>query len=316
MSLMRNTIAVVCSDIHLSMKPPAARANEPNWFQAMERTLSLLRGIVDHYSVPLLCAGDIFDKWNSPAELTNFALRYLPKMFAIPGQHDIPFHNLNHMDKSAYTTLVEADVVTDIKPGRLFHPSPNLTVMGFPWGVPFTELPKNYHRKSTVPVIALCHRYVWVNGKNYPGAPPSGALTNKKLKKDLVPFDIAIFGDNHQGFHRGYAIYDKQGTAIFNCGTLMRRDSNEKEYRPRIGLIQKDGVVVPIYMDLAGETFHTVEVKPEAAVDMIFDKFLHELSELQDIDLDFGEMMTRALDKAEPSALVRQIIMEAMEGGK
>ena len=29
------------------------------------------------HPVPVICAGDIFDRWNAPAELINFALAYL-----------------------------------------------------------------------------------------------------------------------------------------------------------------------------------------------------------------------------------------------
>lgn len=97
-------IAVLCSDIHLCHTCPPARSNEPNWYDAMARTLDELAGIASHYYVPILCAGDVFDRWNSPPELINFAIKHLPPMHCIPGQHDLPNHSLEDIRRSAYST--------------------------------------------------------------------------------------------------------------------------------------------------------------------------------------------------------------------
>ena len=32
-------LAILCSDLHLQMKPPVARSAEPDWFAAMRRPL-------------------------------------------------------------------------------------------------------------------------------------------------------------------------------------------------------------------------------------------------------------------------------------
>ena len=98
-------VAIACSDIHLTLTPPAARAKEPDWFAAMLRPLNELRHLAKIHEVPIICGGDVFDTWRVPNELVNWAIQHLPEMYSIPGQHDLPFHQIDDIDKSAYRTL-------------------------------------------------------------------------------------------------------------------------------------------------------------------------------------------------------------------
>ena len=101
-----NIIAIFAADLHLSLKAPIWRSTEQDWFEAMLRPLVELRTLATLHNCPIVYAGDIFDKWNSPPELINFAIEHLPKGHAIPGQHDLPLHNYEDIRKSAYWTLV------------------------------------------------------------------------------------------------------------------------------------------------------------------------------------------------------------------
>ena len=60
-----DVIAILCSDVHLSDKPPVARSTEPNWMKAQEHVLVQVNDLAKTYSCPVVCAGDIFDKWDS-----------------------------------------------------------------------------------------------------------------------------------------------------------------------------------------------------------------------------------------------------------
>jgi len=132
---MSNVIAILCSDIHLCHTPPVARSAEPDWYVAMERQLDELRAVAEQHGAPIVCAGDIFDRWNSPPELINFAIQSSPKMHSIPGQHDLPHHRYEDMQRSAYWTLVAAGVLTDL--GTVPKVVSNwLAVHPFPWGFP------------------------------------------------------------------------------------------------------------------------------------------------------------------------------------
>src|SRR5574340_1610341 len=75
-------VAILCSDIHLSHRPPLARACEDDWYGVQAGYLQqvfTLAGDVGKprgmRGVPIVIAGDIFDKPQPPVELVNFALR-------------------------------------------------------------------------------------------------------------------------------------------------------------------------------------------------------------------------------------------------
>jgi DNA repair exonuclease SbcCD nuclease subunit len=62
-------LAVLVADLHLSLQQPACRADE-NWLAVQKRYLKQLSVI----GLAVICAGDIFDRWNPSPELLVFAI--------------------------------------------------------------------------------------------------------------------------------------------------------------------------------------------------------------------------------------------------
>ena len=112
--MKKKPVALVCSDIHLCHTRPTSRSAEPDWYEAMARRLHQVDEIASYQQVPVLCAGDVFDRWNSPPELINFAIKNMPPMWAVPGQHDLPHHRLDEVHRSglwmrAYQCIKESE---------------------------------------------------------------------------------------------------------------------------------------------------------------------------------------------------------------
>jgi len=293
-------VAIACSDIHLSLKAPLARAGEPDWLEAMKRMAYEIDEIADYHDVPVLCAGDVFDRWNSSPELINWALKHLPKLYAIPGQHDLPTHNLDLIEKSAYWTLVKAGKIHNLSVGEN-HGYKDMIFQGFPWGVPLEPCERTDKRIH----IALVHRYIWKKGKSYPGAPKDAHI--RKQQDAHKGWDVVIYGDNHKGF------LQEGDTTIFNCGTLLRRKSDEIGYRPQVGLILDDGTVEPHYLNIKADIITETEKLRTPEEDMELKEFLEELTKLGDSSLDFKDAMIATLNKRKPGKAVRKLIVEAME---
>lgn len=255
---MTKVIAIACSDIHLSHSPPIARSEEPDWYEAMARPLRELQQLQNKYAVPILCAGDIFHKWNSPPELINFALRELPEMWAIPGQHDLPYHRYEDIRKSAYWTLVSSEKIEHL--GReevMCLDQIGLRLTGFPWDHE-PENRKKYTDDGFID-IALIHKYIYSNKRTkFTDAPKEAHIKNLKLRG----YDIAVFGDNHIGFS------SKVGdTKIFNCGSLMCRNIDQIDFAPRVGLIKSDCTIETCYMDCSQDVFIEPSEKSKETID-------------------------------------------------
>jgi hypothetical protein len=250
----------------------------------------------------------LFDRWTVGEELINFALDKLPFMYAIPGQHDLPLHNMDLIHKSAFWTMVMAKRIQLIKPGG--HAIDGKIILhGFPWGSPIQPIDNDkegFH-------IAVCHQYFWTGVHHYPGA--SKNKQAKAMKEFIQGYDAVLFGDNHKGF-----LTQVNGIPVMNCGTFMRRASDEVDYRPQVGFIHSDGSIDPYYLPIEGEEFMTLDEEASYIREVLkssdLDDLMTDIQSLKSSNFDFVQALEEAMDKADTSAAVRAIVIEAIEKGK
>jgi DNA repair exonuclease SbcCD nuclease subunit len=309
--MRKEVVAILTADLHLSLNAPIWRSAEPDWFAAMARPLKELRKLQRKFECPVLCAGDIFDKWNSPPELINFAMDNLPKrMICVPGQHDLPLHNFDDIKKSAYWTLVQAGKISTIDRFEHVLADGPLSLYGYPFGKEIQEAPKEAELEKTIRV-ALAHEYVWIEGHNYTGAPSENRLGAHRLKKDNLGrfggYNVLVYGDNHKGFQTN----PLGTTTAFNCGSLMRRNSDQVDYKPMVGLLYNDGSNEPYYLDISKDKYLGVH-EPMETDALNMKAFIQELEKLGDTDLDFTEAMTRYLKDNKINMAICNIILKAI----
>jgi len=316
MPTVPSAIAIAISDLHLSLLQPACRADK-DWMavqagyldqvKKIERELAPIAGL-QNSGVPILCAGDIFDRWNAPPELINFALKHLPDgMICVPGQHDLPNHRTDQVHRSGYGVLKEVGKIVDIS-GKTYRPphTPGDTswqLQGFEWGreIKYVEAP--------CLSIALIHRYCWTVEHGYPGAPESSHLG--EFMKPLKGYDVAVFGDNHKGFLKAL----KSGTTVLNVGGFIRRKSDEIGYNPSVGIIYSDGTVKRKLLDTSADKFHE-EVKERDEVPLNMKEFIDGLEGLGEHGLNFREAVENHLRDEELTPAVKQIIKQCLEQPK
>lgn len=300
--------AIFVSDIHLQQKPPLARASEPDWFTAMARPLNELRALQKRCNgVPIFYAGDIFDRWNSPPEVINFALKYLPEGYSIPGQHDLPNHNYEEIRRSAYWTLVKAGKLLDIRATGQTLINNNIMLHGFPWG--FKPGPVDH--ADDFLQVAIIHSFVWTKDTGYPGAPVTSRIGT--YRKALQGYDAVAFGDNHKGFIKKIP----DGAWICNCGGFMRRKIDEIDYRPGCGLLHSDGSITRYHFTTAEECFESVSESERALSDKFdMEAFTNALNELgRDGSFDFVSALKRFITDNKVPETVSKIILNACDEG-
>lgn len=301
-----NVRLIAIADIHLSHTPPVARSTESNWYAAMTRPLKQLRKLQEQYQVPIVCAGDIFHKWNPPCELINFALEHLPLMYAIPGQHDLPMHSYADIERSGYWTLVKAGRIKDLAPDRPggFE---NVRINGFPWGHEITPIDDAH---DLCQEIAVVHQYLWIKGCGYHNAPADKRL--KACKSKFKGYDVVIVGDNHTPFK-----VTKNHQTVLNCGSLFRRNIDQIDYKPAVWLVKSDNTVEPVYLDCSKDKFLESDKLARIKVGgKSMHQFLERLKDLKDVALSFEEAVSRYLRKEKVSSEVEKIILAALENSR
>lgn len=304
---MPEKIALLVSDIHLSHSPPLARSGEPDWYEAMARPLRELRDLADEsLKLPVLCGGDVFDKWNCPPKLITFAMQTLPDNFnSVMGQHDLPYHSWEHRVSSAFWTLKEAGSVDLISKRR--RVDGGVCWRGFQWG---EEIENIVEKTNQMMTVCVAHQYVW-----WGHARDSIVATEKNRVEGslgkLQGYDVALFGDNHKGF-----LTSRPSCRVFNAGTLMRRHADERDYKPMVGVLYDDDSVKPYYLDMSRDVFDTSESVREAEQVMLnLDSFLDEMQKLGGTGLDFRRAVETTMDREQVSRAVRRVILDAMEKG-
>lgn len=305
----RSALCVLTSDWHITLDPPVARSCEKDWLAVQGRYLSQLESIQEEHrrKIPIVIAGDLYDKYNPSVALINWAIKYVPYCYAIPGQHDLPNHRLADIDKSAFSTLVYADTIFSLKYKESVG-FDEFTIHPFPWGCPL--VPNEHHSRGKKDRIhlAVIHHYIWQDGHSHPMAKPEDNVREWEKRLIEYGYDAAVFGDNHRHF-----LY-KGSIDILNCGTFLRRKMDERDYIPQVGILWSDGKITTQPLDVSEDQFLDVDdvaSKIKGQVEM--GEFLEELKRYDDVGLDFVDALKSYLRGTEVSPTVRQLIMKALE---
>lgn len=305
---VKTPIAVVCSDIHFSHTPPPCRACEPDWYVAMERPFVMMAQLCNLHKIPLLVGGDIFDRWDNRSELVNFAIgvfaRFEYGVYAIPGQHDLPQHNYEDIRRSSFWTLKAAGAISNMKWGWHYFKKPSWALACVPWG---HDIPKVFAEEVRGPKVALIHKYIHTTGHSYPGAPEESKVVG--YRDALAGYDVAFFGDNHKGFKSQLG-----GCCVVNCGGLIRRKSDEYDYKPCCAILYADGEVSRRHVLTDDERFERTEnedIELEDAAGLA--AFIDDLKVLQARSFDFREEVRTYLRSNPISQRAADILLAALD---
>lgn len=278
-------LAAFVSDVHLSAKAPPGRGEKDDrWVEYQKFVLSQVRQICRRHDCALVIAGDLFDVWDPPHSLVEFAVREFKSfprgVFAVPGQHDLPYHRYADRHKSGYGVLAAAGAVHDLPPDRPTWLGSDCALHAFPWDHEPKPLVTD---KTGVPHVAVVHRYVWSGACKYPDAPAHHEAT--ALEGQMPGYDLIVCGDNHKRFRAG---------RVFNHGTLVERKRDERGLGPKVGLLFADRSLKQIPLDTSKDGWLPEDEDVAPAADPAAGRFVAEVRGLGDTVPDFFEACRRA----------------------
>lgn len=303
------------SDLHLSELPPRARAeSESEWVTATGAALKELGQVAARLRARVFIAGDVFDKWDCSVQLVNRAIKWFKTYFkykplVIPGQHDLPEHNVKEIMRSPYYSLVLSGVIRDITdPKKLWAQGQRVIVLPFRWGQPLTRLELKQREPNTT-YIALCHKYIW-EGENKIAQLATEENCVVGLHRQLGYVAASVFGDNHKPF-----LYYN----TLNCGTFMRRHQDDKPNWPHFGVMFNDGQLnrFPFKFPL-NDRFNT-KIEVRAAEDTATGEMTQRLVKIvQEIKKnnaqpEFKKIVFQAMEKEELSSDVKKFLYKLLE---
>ena len=301
--------AILCADIHLSPQVPKCR-DENEYVPAMFKKLKYIRDLQDqHGGIPILCAGDITDKWYLEKGDQWFVTKVIQLMnywMAVPGQHDLPQHNLELYDKSWLATLEEARCLKVLPApreglGPIDYVINKFTIQGFPWNSP----PMSTEFNSSV---ALIHRMVYQGKPPYPGAEKDGG-TAKALLRKMKGFDLIVSGDNHETF-----VEELNDRLLVNPGSMMRTSAKQMDHEPCVFLwYAKDNTVKKVILPYDRHAVSREHLDRTEAHDSRMSAFVEKLRGDVDLSIGFKENVMGRMKESDVSEGMKKIVMEVME---
>ena len=302
--VMKNATAILCADLHLRDDQPICRSD--NYFLVQAIKIGFIRELQCEHGCPVIVAGDIFHKSKPSPFLLAWAIENLPNnMIVIPGQHDLPSHNLDLIEQSGLHVLEAAGrvILTEGQSHAVGDPEHTSAVLyGYPYGAELRGL----RRKSEHRRIAVCHTLTWKKEKPFPGCQADSAT---KLLKKLNGFDLVVVGDNHQSF-----AVTHEGRFLINPGSMMRMTADQKEHKPRVYLWdaetnETEAVFLPIEKGVISRQHIDAVTERDERIDAFVTKLDSEFA----VGLSYEKNMEEFFGSNKVNRNVKQLIMEAME---
>jgi predicted phosphodiesterase len=249
-------------------------------------------------------------------------LKYLPdNLIAIPGQHDLPQHNLDLIEKSGFNALMEAGKINYFNKRHIkYFPDDryysdyleyNLTDTDSDaclyFGIPFgNSWDIKLSGMSDMKSILMLHQLTWQK-EPWPGADPEGNA--RKLLKENPDFDLIITGDNHQAFTEEY-----KGRLLVNPGSIMRSTAKQIDFQPRVYLWNAESNTVQIeYLPIEKSVVSREHLEMQEERTNRLDSFIEVLqSEEFEIGVSFEENIKHVLKSTKISKSVKDKVLEAV----
>ena len=297
---MNQVDAILAADLHLREDQPECRTDD--YWKAQARAMKSLRELQKEHDCPICIAGDIFNHWKISPFLAAWSIIKMPKQsICIPGQHDLPQHNLELMPKAGLQVLKAAKVAQVLRSGDKIDCGPSSSVYGYGYG----EDVSGSLRKSSNRRILLTHQLVWHLKKPFPGCSTDSAM---KLLRKHSAYDLILTGDNHQPF-----VVEDKGRLLVNPGSLMRMRADQIDHKPRVYLWNaKRNEVEPVFLPIKKSVISRAHIDKKKERDKRLESFVERLGDEFEVGLSFEDNLKKYFEENKTSRKVKEMIMEVV----
>ena len=293
--------AIFISDTHLREDCPVCRTD--NSWEAQSKKFQFIKSLQEKYQCPVLIPGDIFHHWKPSPFLLSWAIEHLPNnIIAIPGQHDLPQHNIELINKSGLFVLKKAGKIKILSERETINIGNSILIYGYPYGSKLHEIEKN----SSFIKIAMCHILTWVKTPPFPGCE---ARDGNSLLKKLKGFDVVLVGDNHQPF-----VIENDGRILISPGSVMRMTADQVNHKPRIYLwYAETNTVESVYLPIKDNVISREHILHTKKRDERIDAFISKLNGNWESSISFEDNIKRFLERNDIPTSTKDIIEKAID---
>ena len=294
--------AIFAADIHLREDTPVCRTDD--FWLAQLRKVRFIKELINKHNCPLFIAGDIFNKARTSPYVEGMAIAEMPKFWGIPGQHDLPGHNMSNFDRSSLNVLMQARIfnllTTDCKDTTLHQSS--IGICGFPFGFNLfkSETKKKFKRK-----VALIHDMVHKKKAIHENVQSNSGIALLKNNN----YDLIVSGDNHQSF-----VCEYKNKILINCGSMMRIAAGQEDHKPCVWAWDSDtNEVKAIYLPIEKEVISREHIEFQQEKENRMESFVKRVNTNYEIKLSFENNLISYFKKNKTRKGIKEKMYQAME---
>jgi len=292
---------LMMSDLHLRDVAPEHRTDD--YFASMQSKLRQIEELRNKHNTDILDGGDLFHKWKVSPWLLGWAIRNLPEnIYTVAGNHDMPGHNFDNIEKSGLHVLTEAEKVTLLNSHDPLELG-NMRIYGVNYKGQIPAPDKIKDRKN----ILVCHEEIYRDDATLEKI--GFISTDNFLSKWSKHYDFILTGHNHKSF-----CVKTDDCILLNPGSLMRMKSDQKEHIPCVWLYDSGAnTIEKVVLEYEKIVFdnHTAE-KMEARNS--FSEFVKSIETGFEHDMRFESNVEKFMSANSISESVKKLTVEMIEG--
>jgi len=215
--------------------------------------------------------------------------------YTIIGNHDMPQHNIDNMDKSGLQTLFDCCVINNLS--DQVH-----------WGNNLNESPYKciYYNGQNKRKVIFAHIMTYKGKKPWPGC------TDPEAHEvfDLFPeADLIVTGHNHKTFTA-----KKGNRLLVNPGSLTRHKADQIDHKPCVFLYDVElHKLKRHYLDIQKDVINRDHLQIKKNKEKRINAFIEKLSNEWDLDLSFEDNLEIVFNDEKISKRIKAIIYNWMD---
>lgn len=292
---------LISADWHISGTRPRCRADE-DWMESQRQDIEAVWKIAKDKKVEAVwILGDLFDTSRVSTEAVNLVLTEFEKapcpVYTLCGNHDLPYHNFDLLERSSIGTILHKFPMLDI--------DPNTGIAAYPFGKEPEYGTLSDYMKANALHTWITHQLTFPNEASRPIA-GIGVLAQELL--DACPAArVILTGD----YHHGYIYTSPDGRCVITPGCLNIRDADMKDYQPHVYIFDTSDLSAErVNLPVQGK-IETAYLEREHALDDMKEKFIASLETGAIKMKSFSEALNEVMPTL-PSG-VRDVLEEVKE---
>lgn len=264
---------IITADWHIRNTRPRCRIDD-DWVETQKKALRQIAEICENKNAPLMVVGDIFNSNSDTSfECINMVQKladYIGGIYILAGNHDLPYHSSENIDKSAIGVLLQSENIFKIEDYSDEFSAPN-----------FDE------ERNSMP-------YMFIHTLTIPSKDKPDFIECETPESLLEKYPTAkwIFtGDYHKNF-----VYEKDGRYVINPGCLIRQVSDMKDYQCGVYFVDTEKQIIEFIPIIDNEELVNDEyIIRENEREERIESFVNKLKDVESVSLDFIDNVEKAL---------------------